>query len=96
MNFREHFENRHLSDVLLRELTEKEIEVIEKIAEGLTINEVAKDLIIAISTVKTHLSNIRSKFKFSQSDIVNIRVMLCIFWEKYGSLIKKSSSCTTA
>lgn len=92
MNFKEYFSKNSLEDVLLRELTVKEIEVIEHIASGLSVMETAKELIIALSTLKSHLSNIRNKFKLMPEEIVNTRVMLCIFWQEYGSQIRKKVS----
>jgi DNA-binding NarL/FixJ family response regulator len=84
MNFKEYFKNKDVEQIVNRKFTQKELEVIEMVAKGITINEIAHDLIISSSTVKTHLSNIRTKFNFDTEDISNIRVMLCIFWQKYG------------
>lgn len=43
------------------ELTERELEVLRLIGEGLTNQEIADTLFIGIKTVKTHVSNILSK-----------------------------------
>lgn len=43
------------------ELTERELEVLRLIGEGLTNQEIAETLFIGIKTVKTHVSNILSK-----------------------------------
>jgi DNA-binding NarL/FixJ family response regulator len=42
-------------------LTDREIEVVEAIARGRTNREVAAELFISLSTVKSHLSTIQSK-----------------------------------
>jgi LuxR family maltose regulon positive regulatory protein len=42
-------------------LTEREIEVLELVAEGLTNREVAQRLFLSVSTVKVHTYNIYSK-----------------------------------
>jgi len=44
-----------------RELTERELEVLRLIAEGLNNREIAEKLVISAKTVKTHVSNILSK-----------------------------------
>ena len=43
------------------ELTERELEVLGLIAEGLNNREIAERLVISDKTVKTHVSNILSK-----------------------------------
>lgn len=44
-------------------LTDREIEVLELVAQGLTTAEIARDLAIASSTVKTHVRNFLGKLK---------------------------------
>jgi len=43
------------------ELTERELEVLNLIAQGLSNREIAKELRISVKTVKTHVSNILGK-----------------------------------
>ena len=43
------------------ELTERELEVLSLIAQGLSNREIAKELRISVKTVKTHVSNILGK-----------------------------------
>jgi DNA-binding NarL/FixJ family response regulator len=50
---------------LVEELTPREMEVLGLLVEGLSNNEIAERLFISRSTVKTHLSNIFSKFGVS-------------------------------
>ncbi len=49
--------------VLHEELTEREMEILLLLARGLTNQEVADDLFIAVKTVKTHVSNILAKLQ---------------------------------
>jgi LuxR family maltose regulon positive regulatory protein len=42
-------------------LSERELEVLRLIAEGLTNREIAERLIVAVGTVKAHTSNIYGK-----------------------------------
>lgn len=49
--------------VLHEELTEREMEILLLLARGLTNQEIADDLFIAVKTVKTHVSNILAKLE---------------------------------
>jgi NarL family two-component system response regulator LiaR len=49
----------------LAELTERELEVLRLIAQGLNNREIARQLIISEKTVKTHVSNILSKLNLA-------------------------------
>jgi NarL family two-component system response regulator LiaR len=42
-------------------LTEREVQVLRLVAQGLTNQEVAETLIIGVGTVRTHVSNILAK-----------------------------------
>lgn len=42
-------------------LTERELDVVEKLARGRTNPEIAADLFVSVSTVKTHLESIKAK-----------------------------------
>ena len=54
-------------------LTAKEIEVIEKMLEGKTRKEIAKELSISENTVKTHLKHIYEKLEISnKQDLINL------------------------
>jgi DNA-binding NarL/FixJ family response regulator len=48
----------------LRSLTEREIEVLRLIAKGKTNSEIAADLFVGETTVKTHISNLFTKLDF--------------------------------
>lgn len=45
------------------DLTEREVEVLRLVAEGLTNHEIAEKMVISEKTVKTHVSNILSKLQ---------------------------------
>lgn len=51
--------------ILHEELTNRELEVLLLLAEGLSNQEIADDLFITIKTVKTHVSNILAKLEVS-------------------------------
>ena len=52
---------RHLELNPFTELTDRELEVLKLIAEGLSNSDLASQLVISESTVKGHVSNILSK-----------------------------------
>lgn len=47
----------------IRSLTEKERELMEHLASGVTIKQIAKELDVSVNTLHTHSRNIRSKLK---------------------------------
>jgi LuxR family transcriptional regulator, maltose regulon positive regulatory protein len=57
--------NVSASSALLKPLTEREVEVLHLIATGASNEEIAEQLVIAISTVKRHVSNIFGKLAVS-------------------------------
>jgi DNA-binding NarL/FixJ family response regulator len=42
-------------------LSERELDVVERVARGRTNNEIAEDLFLSVSTIKTHLESVRAK-----------------------------------
>jgi DNA-binding NarL/FixJ family response regulator len=52
-------------DILFKDLTEREMEVLNLIAKGYTNQKIAEDLVITIGTVKGHVSNILSKLQLA-------------------------------
>ena len=52
--------------LLVEELSEREIEVLELIANGYSNKEIADTLYIALSTVKSHINNIYRKLDVSK------------------------------
>ncbi len=61
----ERFLKEHPRAPLLKELTQREIEVLKLIARGQTNQQVAQNLFISVSTVKKHVHNIISKLGVS-------------------------------
>ncbi len=55
-------ETRNLqSKILVEPLSERELEVLQLVADGASNQEIAQELVIAVSTVKTHIKNICGK-----------------------------------
>lgn len=52
---------QRVEDPRLRDLTERELEVLVKMAEGLSNDEIGESLFIAENTVKTHVKRVMSK-----------------------------------
>ncbi|HHX36428.1 MAG TPA: helix-turn-helix transcriptional regulator [Clostridiaceae bacterium] len=58
--------NSHISKIATKfDLSEREIDVISLIVQGLTYQETADQLFISINTVRTHIKNIYSKLGIS-------------------------------
>jgi LuxR family maltose regulon positive regulatory protein len=49
------------AQALVEPLTERELEVLRLIAGGLSNREIARELVVAVSTVKTHINHIYGK-----------------------------------
>ncbi|GAA5416694.1 transcriptional regulatory protein LiaR [Paraliobacillus ryukyuensis] len=78
-SFRSHQEKPH------DQLTERELEVLMCIGEGLTNQEIGDRLFIGIKTVKTHVSNILSKLN------VNDRTQAAVYAHRNGLFRIKNS-----
>jgi len=57
--------NIDMADNLLNKLSFREKEVLQKIGEGKSNKQIADDLFIEVSTVKTHINNIYKTLKIS-------------------------------
>lgn len=75
---------RSKEKLLHEDLTERELEVLMCIGDGLTNQEISEKLYIGVKTVKTHVSNILSKLE------VYDRTQAAVYAHKNG-LIKKES-----
>jgi len=60
------------------DLTERELEVLTLIAEGMTNQEISEELFIGIKTVKTHVSNILNKLN------VQDRTQAAVYANRHG------------
>ena len=50
----------------MNRFTEREVEVLKSLADGLVYKEICKKLFIANGTLYSHMSNIRNKLKVNQ------------------------------
>lgn len=58
--------DKHVEEFdLVEPLTERELDVLKLIGRGLSNNQIAKELILSIKTVKTHTANIFAKLGFN-------------------------------
>jgi DNA-binding CsgD family transcriptional regulator len=70
-------ENKHL----FAKLTQREIEVLKRIAKGMSSQEIAEELFIAEDTIKTHRRNIKRKIQ------VNNQYDLVLFAQSFDLLV---------
>ena len=68
-------------------LTEREMEVLELVAEGMSNKEISEKLCITVHTVKAHISSVMRKFHS------NNRTQIAIIGFKHGILQQKSNIC---
>jgi two-component system, NarL family, response regulator LiaR len=66
------------------ELTERELDVLKCLGEGMTNQEISEELFIGVKTVKTHVSNILSKLSVSD------RTQAAVYANRNGILKSKS------
>jgi LuxR family maltose regulon positive regulatory protein len=60
------------SSPLIEPLTERELEVLQLIADGLSNRQIAEKLVLAVTTVKKHASNIYGKLGVgSRTEVVD-------------------------
>jgi DNA-binding NarL/FixJ family response regulator len=65
------FEMSKLNKYASEELTPKELEVMEKIAEGKTNKQIGDELFVSVNTIKTHLKNLFIKLDIgSRSEVL--------------------------
>jgi FixJ family two-component response regulator len=69
--------DRHLRR-RMQELTDRERDVLARLAQGKTNDELAQDLSLSIHTVNTHVRNILQKLR------VNNRVQAALLWDHLG------------
>ena len=60
----------------MKKLTQREIQIVELLAEGLSNKEIAAKLFISVHTVKANLEHIYEKLN------INNRVLLAVYWLK--------------
>ena len=74
---------------MAEEFTKREFEVLKLLAHGYDNTEIAKNLCVSITTVKTHIDNIYSKIHLSREYINNwskMRVHAALYyWQKYNN-----------
>ena len=72
-----------LSDTLNEPLTNRELEVLRLMKQGLLSKEIADTLQISINTVNSHRQNILQKLKAKNSaEAINFAQRLCLFDKK--------------
>lgn len=66
-----------------RELTKREVEVLECVAKGMSNKEIASSLVISMSTIKTHLHHIYTILNLKNKDISGVnRVKATLYYLK--------------
>ncbi len=85
----ENFERQALQDVTISKLTQRQVEVLELVAQAYTNEEIANKLFITRDTVKTHLKSIYRRFDFSYCNNTSsvFRLRIALLWLQHKSRI---------
>ena len=82
MNIETFLEEKSIEDVVNTRLSNRELEVLRKLAQGYDVAEMAKNLKISRNTVKVYLSNLSQKISIPTTN-TNFRVAMCIFYNRF-------------
>ncbi len=66
MDIRGYLERKNLSEILLKPLSRREVEILSLYASGFTAKEISDVLIVSENTIRTHISNIIQKIDIPQ------------------------------
>jgi DNA-binding NarL/FixJ family response regulator len=92
MDIRGYLESRKLSEVLTKELSRREVEILSLYASGFSAKEISDVLIISENTVRTHIGNIISKIEIPQD--ANPKITLCLLYHLFRQEIMKMGGYT--
>lgn len=82
MNIKAFLEEKNLNDILEKDLSNRELQILKAIALGFDISEIAKNLKISRNTVKVYLNNLSYKITIPTTK-TNFRVAMCIFYNHF-------------
>lgn len=82
MNIEKFVEDKQLSNLLEKSLSNRELETLEAIAQGFDVSEIAKKLKISRNTVKVYTGNLSYKIAVPTTK-TNFRVAMCIFYNHF-------------
>lgn len=89
MNIEKFIEEKKITEILENKLSNRELEVLNAIAQGFDIAEISKNLKISRNTVKVYLNNLSNKITIPTTK-TNFRVAMCIFYNKYKQELKEN------
>ncbi len=78
MDIKGFFESKKLNDILTKDLTRREVEILSLYASGFTVGEISNILNVAKNTVRTHIKNIFTKIEIPTD--ANPKITLCLFY----------------
>ncbi len=82
MNIEAFLEDKNIDQIVNTRLSDRELEVLRRLAQGYDVAEMAKKLKISRNTVKVYLSNLSQKISIPTSN-TNFRVAMCIFYNQF-------------
>ena len=87
MDIRRYFENKRITDVLLKKLTSREVRVLKMYASGFSVKEITEILSVSEGTVRTHIRNVFAKVMIDSS--ADCKMTLCLFWHFFRPQLEK-------
>lgn len=69
--------NRYLGNVILADLTERELEVLKKLVTGVSNKTIAEEMHLSVDTVKYHLKNLLIKTGCKTRTELAVKACLC-------------------
>ena len=82
MNVKAFLEGKNLNDILEKDLSNRELQILKAIALGFDISEITKNLKISRNTVKVYLNKLSFKITIPTTK-TNFRVAMCIFYNHF-------------
>lgn len=82
MNIEAFVEDKQLNNLLEKNLSNRELEILKALAQGYDLSEIAKNLKISRNTVKVYMSNLSIKITVPTTK-TNFRVAMCIFYNHF-------------
>jgi len=92
MDIRGYLERKNLSEILLKPLSRREVEILSLYASGFTAKEISDVLIVSENTIRTHISNIIQKIDIPQE--ANPKMTLCLLYHLFRKEIMQMGGYT--
>ena len=87
MDIRKFLEGKNLKELLSKDLTRREVEVLSLYASGFSVKEIAEILTVSENTARVHINNVFLKIAIPAN--ANPKITLCLFYHIFRKEITK-------